>query len=97
MPGHAWSRRELLEQIAAAISQTRAIDDAPGLARVLIELEDVAARLKNGEALTAAYRQTLYFDVIATRELDDTADTYRQYLNLLSDIAAAIEENDAPR
>jgi hypothetical protein len=97
MPDHAWSRQELLEQIAAAITQTRAIADAPGLGRVLIELEDVAARLKGGEALTTAYRQTLYFDVIATRELDDAADTHLPYLDLLSEIAAAIDELDPLR
>jgi ABC-type hemin transport system substrate-binding protein len=96
MPDHAWSRQELLDQIAAAIVQTRTITATAARERILIELEDVAAHLRTGEQLTAEYRETLFFDVVALRELDDAADTHLPYLNLLSEIAAAIEELDPP-
>lgn len=93
MPDQAWSRQELLNQLAAAIAQTRTIAESHALDRVLIELEDVAARLKAGETLTREYLETLFFDVVATRELDDVADTHLPYLDLLSEIAAALELN----
>jgi len=88
----ALKKQALLAQIAAAIAETRAYSDTRSLARVLSELEDVAARLKAGESLTDAYRQTLFFDVIAIRELDDSSDRHLRYLNLLSEIASAIEQ-----
>ena len=86
----------MLDQIAAAITETRAHSEAASLARVLVELEDVAARLNAGETLTGEYRRTLCFDVIAVRELDDSADTHLPYLNRLSEIASAIDEIDSP-
>jgi cob(I)alamin adenosyltransferase len=96
MPDTPWTRQELLDQIATAIAETRAHSETASLTRILIELEDVAARLSAGEPLTDEYRQTLFFDVIATRELDDSADTHMHYLNRLSEIAAAINEIDPP-
>ena len=96
MPDNSWTRQELLDQIAAAIAETRAHSETASLARVLVELEDVAARLKAGEPLTHEYRQTLFFDVIAVRELDNSENTHLHYLNRLSEIAAAIDEIDPP-
>lgn len=97
MSDQTWSRQELLEQIAAAIAQTVAIAKTPALDRVLVELKDVAARLQAGERLTAEYRETLFFDVVALRELDDAADTHQSYLDLLSAIAAALNGMGPPR
>ena len=93
MATHSWTRQELLDQVAAAIAETRAHPDAASLSRVLIELEDVTARLKAGETLTREYRRTLFFDTIAVRELDDSADTHQPYLHRLSEIASAINGN----
>lgn len=91
----AWTGQELLDRIAAAVAATRAHPDAASLARVLIELEALAARLSAGETLTPEYRQTLFFDVVALRELDNVDDTHLEYLRLLSEIAAAIDEIDS--
>jgi hypothetical protein len=95
MSVNALKQQELLDQIAVAIAETPAYLEAEPLARVLIELEDVVARLSAGESLTKAYRQTLFFDVIAMRNLDES-DTNLQYLNLLSEIASAIDRIDPP-
>jgi hypothetical protein len=60
MPTKAWTQQELLDRIVTAIVETRTHPDAAPLARVLAELEDVVARLKTGEPLTAEYRRTLF-------------------------------------
>ena len=72
----AWTGKELLDRIAAAAAATRAHPDAAALGRVLIELEDLAARLRAGETLTPEYRQGLFFDVVALRELDNVDDSH---------------------
>ena len=92
----AWTGKELLDRIAAAAAATRAHPDAAALGRVLIELEDLAARLRAGETLTPEYRQGLFFDVVALRELDNVDDSHLEYLSLLSEIAAAVDEVDLP-
>ena len=84
MSEKSWTMSELLDRLACAISETRRLDLPE---RVLIELEDIEARLRARETLDDAYLQSISFDVIATRELDDTDDTHLQYLDLLGELA----------
>lgn len=85
-----WNKQVLLDHIAVAISATRTHPEKIYLNYVLVQLEDIEARLKDGETLSRQYRRSLFFDTVAVRELDNIADTHIEYLNLLSEIAAAI-------
>lgn len=96
MSTQAWSRQQLLDRIVTAIVATRTHPDANPLYGVLTELEEIAARLKTGEMITPEYRRTLYFDAIAKRVLGDAAETEKNYLQLLSEVAAAIDAAAAP-
>ena len=93
MSGDSWTMPELLDRLARAITETRCLDLPE---RVLIELEDIDARLRTGETLDDAYLRTLYFDWIATRALDDADDTHLQYLELLSELASQLSSGDDP-
>ena len=84
---------ELLDGLARAIIETRRLDLPE---RVLIDLEDVEARLRARETLDDAYLKSIFFDVIATRHLDDTDDTHFQYLDLLGELAGHLIGRDCP-
>jgi hypothetical protein len=89
----SWTRQELLARLADALGQTRAHPQRSLLDRVLAELEDIEARVKANEPLDEAFRQTLYFDAVATRELDDAAETHQAYLDLLSELAFHLDDS----
>lgn len=89
-----WRKQVLLDHIAAAISATRTHPEKIYLNYVLVQLEDIEARLKDGETLSRQYRRSLFFDTVAIRELDNIAETHNEYLNLLSEIAYAIDMLD---
>ncbi len=88
----SWTRQDLLERLATAIRETRARGEQASFERVLIELEDVEARVLAREQLDEAYRQSLHFDVIATRELGADPEAEQPYLDLLSELAEHIIE-----
>ncbi len=90
MTERLWTRQELLDKLATAISETRNHPHLPVLERVLVEIEDLEARVMAGKPLDEEYRESLFFDVIATRELDDVTGTHRAYLDRLSEIAAQL-------
>jgi hypothetical protein len=81
------TRPELLERIARAIREAPARLGPEPRSSILLQLRDVEARLRAGETLDQAYRQSLSFHVVATRELDDVEDTHGAYLDLLSELA----------
>ena len=78
----------LLDRLARAIAETRDLPSNSGIEFILIQLEDVEARLRAHETLDYAYRKSLSFDVIAVRELDDVDESHGPYLELLSELAA---------
>lgn len=93
MPGESETESEVLDMLARAIRETR--DRLPLRPRplddVLMQLEDVEARLQRRETLDETYRRSLSFHVVATRELDDVSDEHLPYLDLLSELASHLE------
>ena len=60
-------RRVLMDTVARAIDETRARMDGHNLEAVLIQLEDIDARLRTRADLDDDYRKSLSFHVTALR------------------------------
>ena len=82
-----WSTSELLHRLARAIDATRAHPARNRLDDVLMQLEDVEARIRAGETLGRDYRASLSFALVAIRELESAEDTHLSYLDELSELA----------
>lgn len=83
-------RRELLDTLARAIDETRALLDENQLGDVLAQLEDVRARLGANEDLSQAYRESLSFNIRALRELEHSEEEHWPYLDLLREVSDLI-------
>jgi hypothetical protein len=87
----SWTESEFLEQLARAIRETRAFLPRGFMDRILVELEDVEARLRNNEVPDETYLGSLAFSVIAVRHLETVEDEPTEYLDLVCGLQAYLD------
>ena len=85
-------RRVLLDTLARAIDETRALRrDGRHLEFPLVQLEDIQARVLAHERLSDDYRDALSFGLAALRALEATEEEHFPYFDLLHELKRLIE------